>query len=155
MFAVLLVVLGGVIAVATLDDSGNPSVDNAVVTVPADAAATATSDSQPLTTNLPVIQLTVAEPAETTELPINDVIPGFPATDDIEVFLAQVESDPELIGVSGEALADDLRDVIDRRGVKQRKAAEDLRDMLAVWADAGDIHPAIAVALDELLAPLV
>ncbi len=38
---------------------------------------------------------------------------------------------------------------------KQRKAAEDLRVELAVWADAGDIDPAIAVALDDLLAPLV
>ncbi len=83
------------------------------------------------------------------------MIPGFPATDDIEVFLAQVESDPELVGAAGDALAEDLSKVIERRGSKQRKAAEDLRVELAVWADAGDIDPAIAVALDDLLAPLV
>ncbi|HYN32119.1 MAG TPA: protein kinase [Ilumatobacteraceae bacterium] len=45
--------------------------------------------------------------------------------------------------------------MIERRGVKQREAAEDLRVELAVWADSGDIPPAIALTLDDLLAPLV
>ena len=159
VFAVLLVVLGGVIAAATLDDSGNPSVDGAVVTVPADAAAAATTLAEPPTTDPPATEPPATEPPATeppvTEPPVIEIIPGFPATDDIEVFLAQVERDPELVGTAGEALADDLSNVIERRGVNQRKAAEDLREMLVVWADAGAIDPAIAVALDDLLAPLV
>jgi tRNA A-37 threonylcarbamoyl transferase component Bud32 len=168
VFAVLLVVLGGVIAAATLgtDDSGTSAVD-AVVT--ADAAAAATTLAPPPATDPPVTDPPVTEPPVTeppvtepavteppvTEPPVIEVIPGFPATDDIEVFLAQVERDPELVGSAGEALADDLRNVLERRGVNQRKAAEDLREMLVVWTDAGAIQPAIAVALDDLLAPLV
>ncbi len=95
----------------------------------------------------------MAAPPEATLPPVDDVIPGFPATDDIEVFLAQVERDPELVGASGEALAEDLRTVIERRGAKQREATEVLRDELAIWAETGEIHPAIAAALDDLLAP--
>ncbi len=154
MFAVLLVVLGGVVAAATLGDSGDPSVDGAVVTLPPDSAAAATTDAEPPVTEPPATEPPVTEPP-VTEPPVVEVIPGFPATDDIEVFLAQVERDPGLVGTSGEALADDLRDVIERKGVKQRRAAEDLRSKLVVWVDDGVIHPAIAVALDELLAPLV
>ena len=157
MFAVLLLVLGGVIAAATMDtgDSGNPTAQDAVVTVPADAAATATSAAQPLTTDPAVIVLTVPEPADTTMAPVGEVIPGFPVTDDIGVFLVQVERDPELIGGSGEELADDLSDVIERRGSKQGDAAAELREKLADWVDAGEVDPAIAVALEALLAPLI
>ena len=48
MFAVLLVVLGGIIAATTLDadDSGVPNANDAVVTVPAEIATTATTDAR-------------------------------------------------------------------------------------------------------------
>ncbi len=82
------------------------------------------------------------------------LIPGFPATDDLELFLLQIERDPDLLGQSGAELADDLRKVIELRGPKQREAAEDLRKKLVEWVDADEIPSAIADALDELLAPL-
>jgi len=82
------------------------------------------------------------------------VIPGFPATDDIQVFLLQTERDPDLLGKSGAELADQLRGVVEQRGSKQRKAALELRENLVKWVDADQIPAAVAVALDELLASL-
>jgi len=85
---------------------------------------------------------------------LETVIPGFPATDDLQVFLLQTERDPDLLGKSGAELADQLRGVVEQRGSKQRKAALELREHLVKWVDADQIPAALAVALDELLAPL-
>lgn len=83
-----------------------------------------------------------------------DLGPGFAVTDDLEVFLLQVESAPDALGQSGAELADELRKVIEQRGGEQRESAEKLQEVLVGWADDGEILSAIAVALDELLAPL-
>ena len=82
------------------------------------------------------------------------MIPGFPATDDLQVFLLQAERDPDLLGESGAELADQLRGVVEQRGSKQSKAALELREHLVKWVDANQIPAAIAIVLDELLAPL-
>ena len=82
------------------------------------------------------------------------VIPGFLATDHVQVFLLRAERDPDLLGESGAELADQLRDMVEQRGSKQSKAALELREHLVKWVDADQIPATIAVALDELLMPL-
>jgi hypothetical protein len=86
--------------------------------------------------------------------PVTELIPGFPTTDDIEVFLDQLRSNPDLVGESGEELLDDLEELLDERGRSQREEADELREELVEWVEDGEIHPAIAAALDELLARL-
>ena len=116
-----------------------------------DAAGTVTTTGDPCQTTAiapTAIAPTAIEPRSET------VIPGFPATDDLQVFLLQTERDPALLGKSGAELADQLRGVVEQRGSKQRKAALELREHLVKWVDADQIHAALAVALDELLAPL-
>ena len=97
---------------------------------------------------------TPTDGAEGDEEPVEEIIPGFPATDDLEVFLAQLADDPDLVGESGEELLDDLEKVLDEGGRKQREEASELREELVEWVEDDEIHPAIAAALDELLAPL-
>ncbi len=155
LFAGLLVLLGGVTAAATLGSGGVP--DDAGVPTAAPTVAVA-SDIAPLVTapvviEPPVVEPTVIEPPA-VEPPVVTLIPGFPATDDLEVFLAQIERNPDLLGQSGAELADDLRTVIELRGSKQRKAAEELRTTLVEWADADEVPAVIADELDELLALL-
>jgi len=157
LFAGLLVVLGGVVVAAT-SGSGD-EVDDAVLTavtassvpvsVPvAVAVPTEPPPTEPPTTPPSVPEPTIVEPTSVT------VLPGFPATDDLEVFLFQAERDPDLLGESGAALADQLRDVVEQRGSKQAKAAVELRENLVEWVEEDEIPAAIAAALDELLAPL-
>jgi len=161
LFAGLLVVLGGVVVAAT-SGSGD-EVDDAVVTAvtaslvpvtvpteqpPTEPLATPPSVSEPTMPEPTVPEPTVPEPTSVT------VIPGFPATDDLEVFLLQTERDPDLLGESGAELADQLRDVVGQRGSKQAKAAVELRENLVEWVEEDEIPAAIAAALDELLAPL-
>ena len=157
VFAGLLVLLGGAVAAATL--GSRDGVDDAVLT-----AAAATTSSVPASATPPtVIEPPVAEPtvitARVTEVVVPEptvatLVPGFPATDDLEVFLLQVERDPDLLGQSGAELADELRKVIEQRGNEQRKTAQNLREVLVTWVADDEIPSAIADALDDLLAPL-
>lgn len=156
LFAILLVLLGVGIAAATLggDDPVDPVADQAVATAATEPVATGPSDTEPSTTE-PLATEPLATQPPATQPPATEILPGFPATKDLEVFLEQVERNPDLLGESGEELADDLRKVIEARGTKQRHEAEDLRNALDEWANEGKIPPAIAEALDELLATLV
>lgn len=161
LFVGLLVFLGGAVAAATL---GSPDVaDRDVLTaaatstlsVPADTTPLATAPAAPATT----VPVTIAITAQAVEVVVPEptmvtLVPGFPVTDDLEVFLFQVESDPDLLGQSGAELADELRKVMELRGVEQREAAQKLQEELAKWVDDGEIPSAIGEALDELLAPL-
>ena len=157
VFAGLLVLLGGVVAAVTL--GSRDGVDDAVLT-----AAAAITSSVPASATAPtVIEPPVAEPtvitARVTEVVVPEptvatLVPGFPATDDLEVFLLQVERDPDLLGQSGAELADELRKVIEQRGNEQRKTAQNLREVLVTWVADDEIPSAIADALDDLLAPL-
>jgi hypothetical protein len=110
-------------------------------------------------TEPPVTEPPVTEPATTeppvTEPPVAELIPGFAATDDLGVFLEQLERDPDLVGEEGKDLAKDLREVLEARGGRQRNDARELSEELEEWVDEGEIDPTIAAALDELLAPLV
>jgi len=120
----------------------------------ADGTVTATGNPCQATAIAPTAIAPTAIAPTAIEPRSETVIPGFPATDDLQVFLLQTERDPALLGKSGEELADQLRGVVEQRGGKQRKAALELREHLVKWVDADQIHAALAVALDELLAPL-
>ncbi len=85
---------------------------------------------------------------------LDEIIPGFPRTDDIEVFLRQLEDDPDLVGERGEDLAEKLREVLDKNGKKQRDAARDLREEMVKWVEDEELNADIADALDELLDPI-
>lgn len=91
----------------------------------------------------------------TTEVavaPVDEIIPGFPRTDDIEVFLLQLEANPGLVGWRGEELATQLRDMLDQKsGKKRRDRAEELRKEMETWVEDEELDPAIADALYELL----
>jgi hypothetical protein len=84
-----------------------------------------------------------------------DIIPGFPYTDDIEVFLEQLEDDPELVGAKGPDLVEKLADLLDERsGKKQRDKADELRKEMEQWVEDEDLDADIAEALDKLLEEL-
>ncbi|HSL73790.1 MAG TPA: protein kinase [Ilumatobacteraceae bacterium] len=158
----LLALLLGVAVVAVVRDAGDRTERVAPNT------STEPRATQPPVTQPPVTEPAVAEPPVTdpavgepavaeppvAEPPVAELIPGFPATDDLWVFLEQLERDPDLGGEKGDDVAEDLREVLEARGGDQRPKARELREDLAEWVEEGEIEPAIAAALDALLAPL-
>ena len=86
---------------------------------------------------------------------VGEILAGFPTTDDLQVFLEQIQSDPTLVGTAGATLADELDKVLSERSVKkQRDRARQLREHVVKWVSTSELNPAIAAALDLLLAPL-
>ena len=93
-------------------------------------------------------------PVETT-IPVEEVIPGFPVTDEITVFLAQLHQNPELVGPAGPELAAKLDAVLAERSRRKRNdAAEDLRSWVGEQAAGETLAPEIAALADDLLADL-
>ena len=87
---------------------------------------------------------------------VANVIPGFPATQSLSTFLLQLQRNPQLVGSSGPALANSLSDVLGQRSPKKRReAVTRLRASIKNWAANGTLDPAIARALDPMLAALV
>lgn len=86
---------------------------------------------------------------------VDEIIPGFPLTYDIEVFLLQLEADPSLVGEKGEELTTKLSDLLDQHSAKkQRDQANELRGEMSGWVYDGDLNATIAEALDGLLEEL-
>ncbi len=95
-------------------------------------------------------------PTATTATPATDIIAGFPETDDLRVFLRQLQADPMLVGTAGRDLAKTLERVLDEKaGKRQRERAAALQDQLVKWVDDGTLDPDIADALADLLTPLI
>lgn len=121
------------------------------------AGATSLS-TQPtvVATTSPASTAAPATVAPTTAGPIVDeIIPGFSRVADLPGFLQQLEADPSLVGSAGDELGDVLGRLLDERSdKKQRDQAAALTRRLSDWVDAGEIHPAIAQSLVDLLAPL-
>ncbi|MDO8388996.1 MAG: serine/threonine-protein kinase [Actinomycetota bacterium] len=91
----------------------------------------------------------------TTTMAADEIIPGFARTTDLTVFLAQLDSDPTLVGSAGPALADALRSLLAEDSSKDRRnKAKELRKDIAAWVENDHLHPDIAEALDALLRPL-
>lgn len=118
--------------------------------IPQAAAARITAT----TTNAPA-PAPVALPAAAILPLVGEVIPGFPMTTDLAVFLQQLKGDPSAAGSSSGAIANELSKVLAEHSArKQGERAKELRKHLAAWVSAGEVNPAIAAALDPLLAPL-
>ncbi|MDP2290490.1 MAG: protein kinase [Actinomycetota bacterium] len=117
-----------------------------------DAATTATSQAPTVVaTTLPPTDA----PTTTAGPPVQELIPGFPQTDDLQTFLRQLENDPALVGRAGAALTESLGRLLAENSTKQqRDQAKALTDQLGEWAATGEVHPAIAQSLVDLLAPL-
>jgi serine/threonine-protein kinase len=87
--------------------------------------------------------------------PVPEIVPGFSRTDDLLVFLAQLETTPEVVGDGGEELGRRLREALVEEDDRRRaERVGELRRWLPGFVDDGHVHPAVAAALDELLAPL-
>jgi eukaryotic-like serine/threonine-protein kinase len=66
----------------------------------------------------------VSSPPVSAPVTPDEVVPGFPATDDLLVFLAQVEQYPTLVGDAGTEVVEKLQPIIrDEPARKQEKAA--------------------------------
>ncbi len=134
------------------DDIGTPADTETSAT---EAAATTASPTPspttlPPTTAAPTTPVTIA-----TTLQVDEIIPGFARTNDLAVFLQQTEVNPQLVGAAGAELADSLGRLLDERSAKkQRDKAKALSSQLGQWVDAGELDPAIAQALEQLLEPL-
>jgi hypothetical protein len=90
-----------------------------------------------------------------TSLFIDEIIPGFPVTDSLTVFVRQLEEDPALVGTAGVLLVGQLNQILDENSVKkQRDKAKQVSTQLVIWVDDGELDPDIADALSALLAPL-
>jgi eukaryotic-like serine/threonine-protein kinase len=143
----LLALVLGVVVVAVARGDG----DRAELVAP-------DTSGEPLATEPPAPEPPVTEPPATeepvAEQPVAELIPGFAATDDLWLFLEQLERDPDLVGEEGDDVAEELREVLEASGGDQRNKARELREELAKWVEEGEIEPAIAAALDALLAPL-
>lgn len=150
--AALVLVVAGVSAVlATREDTTGLVEATTPTAAPGDTLPTDTlpADTTPTAPD-------VLGPPLTTAAPMPDIIPGFAYTDDIEIFLVQLEANPELVGAKGPDLVEKLADVIDQNSAKkQRDKARDLREEIARWVEDEDLDPAIAEALDLLLEEFV
>ena len=146
--AALVLLVAGVSAVlATREDStglveGTTPTAAAGGALPADTTPTTAMSTAP----------DVLGPPLTIAAPMADIIPGFAYTDDIEIFLEQLEDDPDLVGAKGPDLVEKLGDLLDQNSArKQRDKARDLREELIEWVEDEELNAAIAEALDLLL----
>lgn len=94
------------------------------------------------------------EPPLSTQAAVAEIVPGFPVTEDLATFLEQVNRNPELVGASGEELADMLEAALAERGKKQTELVDELRSELREFVEKGEVEPSIAAELDRLLVPL-
>ena len=100
----------------------------------------------------PTIPLNASEP--TAPPPVDELVPGFPRTDDLLVFLNQLETTPEVVGEGGAELGRELRRALEGNERRRGERVGELRRWLPKVVEDGRVHPAVASALDELLAPL-
>ena len=86
---------------------------------------------------------------------IGEIIPGFPLTDDLQVFLQQLQANPALVGPAGTQLTESLGELLAEKANKQqRERASELSDQIEEWVNDGQLDPSISQSLLELLAPL-
>ncbi len=93
-------------------------------------------------------------PSFPTTPPGTELIPGFPSTDDIEVFIAQLRDGRDVVGKQSKKLGDGLRKALDADGEARAERAERLAEDLREWVDEGDIDPTVAGRAFEFLALL-
>jgi hypothetical protein len=72
-----------------------------------EATETAPTLPEPTVITARVVEVVAPEPTAVT------LVPGLAVTDDLEVFLLQIESDPDALGQSGAELTDEFRKLIE------------------------------------------
>lgn len=134
-----LVVLIAAIWFAILESSNNETISEL------GNPATATVPEQP----------TTARPtAPPTQPPPIDLIPGFPATDDIQQFIDQLRAGRDVAGKQSKRLGDELQKLLDMDPEQRTKDAEKLATQLGEWVDKGEIDPVVAGEAYQLLTGL-
>ena len=96
----------------------------------------------------------MTDATEPTAPVVDELVPGFPRTDDLLVFLNQLETTPDVVGEGGAELGSELRRALEGNERRRPERVADLRRALPTFVEDGQVHPAVASALDELLAPL-
>ncbi|MEO6651127.1 MAG: serine/threonine-protein kinase [Ilumatobacteraceae bacterium] len=157
----LLVVVGGAIALARGDSNGSNATDaqstaapNAVTIAPPDSTPSPTqATAPPPTTPAP------AAPAPTTPLatdPPNspELIPGFPATDDVGQFIDQLRDPKSTAGKQSRKLGDGLRDVLKEDSEDRSKEIRDVVENIDEWLATDEIDPTVAARAIAFLAEL-
>jgi hypothetical protein len=156
VIAVVVIVLAVFALAAVLSRSDDGAAGTSAATTPAPSAlapATVAATDPPVSD--PAATAATA-PAPAPAPIVEEIIPGFTATDDLATFLHQIESDPSRVGPAADELATELDRVLDEgSGRKQRDRAKALTSQIQDWVDGGQLDPAIAQALTDLLAPLV
>ncbi len=157
---VALVALGaGAIALAVGGDDGSGATEALSNTGagPITQPEVSSTPTTPAPTTLAPTTLAPTTPAPTTlaptTLPVTTVIPGFPATNDPEQFIAQLRADRDIAGRNTKRLADGLDRLIDRPP-KQDEVDDFARD-IEEWVDEGRLDERIAIAALGLLDGLV
>ena len=140
IIAAVLLLVGVVSVVLLSSNEGNTQLIGSPTSV--DAATGPTMPTEP-----------TPPPSASPTTPVDEIIPGFANTDDIEVFLLQLEDDPDLVGEKGEELAERLSAMLRERGKKQRDAAKEIREDMVKWVEDEELNADIAEALDLLLEP--
>ena len=105
-------------------------------------------------TPAPTIPLDDPDPTAPAPVVIDELVPGFPSTDDLLVFLNQLETNPDTVGDGGAELGRELRRALEGNERRRGERVGKLREWLPQFVEDGHVHPAVASALDELLAPL-
>ena len=142
---IILVLIGLAVMLTRNDPSGGlgANVNTVVTTVPV---------TEPVPTEPPA---TAVPPTPLPVPVIGEIIPGFPRTDDLQVFLQQLQANPALVGPAGTQLTESLGELLAEKANKQqRERASELSDQIEEWVDDGQLDPSISQSLLELLAPL-
>jgi serine/threonine-protein kinase len=128
-------------ALGSLDSGTTPAAEATASPTASSTAETSTESSTtaPVTTVAPTIVTTTPSP------PVAEVIPGFPATNDVDQFIEQLQDGSAAAGRQSEKLGDELRKLVDGEG-NQSKRADRLADDIVEWVDDGELDPEIGAA---------
>ena len=163
-----LLVVGGLLTAFALTDANRSGVDFVTQSTDVTSGTTNTgstiaspvtsppSTETPATTAPPTTPPPTTAPPTTappTTVPPDELIPGFPATDDIEQFIDQLRSWQSTAGKQSKKLGDGLRDVL-KADDDRDKEIEDLVEKIAEWVEKDDLDPTVAARAIEFLADL-
>ena len=108
------------------------------------------------TTQTTIAELTTAgqQAAPPTQPPPVELIPGFPATDDIQQFIDQLQAGRNVVGKQSKRLGDAVQKLLDSDSEQRAKDAAELATQVSEWVDEGEIDPVVAAAAYKFLADL-
>ena len=119
-----------------------------------DATFSESSSYQTTTLEVATIVQLTAPPPPTTSTPAAELIPGFPATDNLQQFIDQLRAGRDVVGKQSKRLADSLQKLLDMDPEPGAKDAQKLVTQLSEWVDKGEIAPVVASAVYKFLAEL-